>query len=393
MWSDLLERIRQIVLTGYETCDRNQRTADGLDAVLASDTEFAIAPAARLARKAMRKMADIGMRMPVALCDRNETLWGGTVCGVPVMSYDEFATKWPRGAVWVASAMYDSSIRSLVAKLGLPQVVPYPYLAHCLPEMFATREYAGLTESVFAANAMSSIEKLATLVADDRSREVLLSKVLFYLTNEKSLLDSIRSQETIYWDASVVQIRPDEVIVDAGAYRGDTLEAYLGVSQGAYRRYYAFEPDPLVIASLRAVASKDLSRIECVEYGVSDQRDRIAFSISGSADTNAVRQGHIDSGDIAYLNVTDLDSFFAGKTPPTFIKMDVEGEERRALAGARSLLQTHKPVLAVSVYHYPQDLWEIPLMIAAGTPGARIYLRHYTREVDDTVCYSVPMES
>jgi hypothetical protein len=48
-------------------------------------------------------------------------------------------------------------------------------------------------------------------------------------------------------------------------------------------------------------------------------------------------------------------------------------------------------VLAISAYHYPSDLWAIPLLLARIAPGARLYLRHYTREFDDTVCYSVPL--
>ncbi len=36
---------------------------------------------------------------------------------------------------------------------------------------------------------------------------------------------------------------------------------------------------------------------------------------------------------------------------PTFIKMDIEGAELDALAGARRSIQTHRPILSISVYH------------------------------------------
>lgn len=391
MWINLLNKIRQIVSAGYESCDRTLRANHGLDSILAGNTNFAIAPAARLTRKALRKMTDGGMRIPIALCDRNQALWGTAICGVQVMSYEDFAAKWPDSSMWVASALHDSAIREFLAERGFRYVVPYPYIAHVFPDVFATREYAGLTESVFAVSAISKIEKLCELLADDRSREVLLSKVLFYLTYDKSLLDRVRSRDTIYWDSTVMRLRRNEVIVDGGAYRGDTLEDFLIASHGVFRRYYAFEPDPLVQQSLRTVAGCDPLRIECVECGLSEKRNRIAFSVSGTADTSVAGQSPEASGDVTYLNVTDLDSFFAGKEPPTFIKMDIEGEERRAIAGAEFLIEKYRPTLAVSVYHHPHDLWEIPLLIAERTTNARIFLRHYTREVDDTVCYAVPM--
>ena len=225
MWGTAFEQIRDIVSGGFPRWDRHLRAANGLDGVLAHDKPFAIAPAARIARRAVLKFAESG-RAPVALCDRNQALWGTAVCGVPVMSYEEYAARWPEGTLCVASSLHDSDICAFAASRGIQHVVPYPCLAHCSSEMFGTREYAGMTESVFHPDTMPSIERLLDLLADDHSRQVLLSKVLYYLTYDKSLLDGIRSQETMYWDATVVRLRTDEVVVDGGASRGDTLQAY-----------------------------------------------------------------------------------------------------------------------------------------------------------------------
>lgn len=70
--------------------------------------------------------------------------------------------------------------------------------------------------------------------------------------------------------------------------------------------------------------------------------------------------------------------------------MDIEGAETEALLGAAGLLGNTSPKLAISAYHFPTDLWTIPLLMDRLTPGSRLYLRHYTREVDDTVCYAIP---
>ena len=106
-----------------------------------------------------------------------------------------------------------------------------------------------------------------------------------------------------------------------------------------------------------------------------------------SADSRRLRDD--EEGGIAVPAVS-LDQFFETITPPTLIKMDIEGAEADALKGTTTLIARHAPVLAVSAYHYPSDLWTIPLVLHRLAPESKILLRHYTYEIDDTVCYAVP---
>jgi hypothetical protein len=75
---------------------------------------------------------------------------------------------------------------------------------------------------------------------------------------------------------------------------------------------------------------------------------------------------------------------------PTYIKFDIEGAEHDALLGATATLQSDMPVLAVSAYHKPEDLWDLPLLIRAIRPDYRMYLRRYSDERWETVLYAVP---
>ena len=56
---------------------------------------------------------------------------------------------------------------------------------------------------------------------------------------------------------------------------------------------------------------------------------------------------------------------------PTLIKMDIEGSEIEALNGCQKMIASVKPDLAVSVYHAPDHLWKIPLLINKLNPGYR----------------------
>ena len=75
--------------------------------------------------------------------------------------------------------------------------------------------------------------------------------------------------------------------------------------------------------------------------------------------------------------------------PVTFIKMDVEGFELRALQGAEGLIRRDQPLLAICGYHKQSDLWEIPLYMKNILPDHHILLRNYVGIIE-YVFYAVP---
>lgn len=60
---------------------------------------------------------------------------------------------------------------------------------------------------------------------------------------------------------------------------------------------------------------------------------------------------------------------------PDFIKMDIEGAEFDALRGAEQVIRTHKPRLAVCLYHRIDDMWRIPLLLKQFVPEYRFYCK------------------
>ena len=58
-----------------------------------------------------------------------------------------------------------------------------------------------------------------------------------------------------------------------------------------------------------------------------------------------------------------------------FIKMDIEGAERHALAGARRLLAVHKPRLAICIYHGADDPEVVPRVVLAANDNYQTFRR------------------
>lgn len=87
-------------------------------------------------------------------------------------------------------------------------------------------------------------------------------------------------------------------------------------------------------------------------------------------------------------NITNIYSCLADDTSRR-IKMDLEGAELHALQGAEQTIRRYRPKLAVSIYHNPEDIWEIPELILKLHPDYRLYLRHYSIAAAETVVYAI----
>jgi FkbM family methyltransferase len=357
-----------------------------LDDVLAGRRRAVIYPAARMGREAARRLTSIGVDV-VAFGDQDPTLQGGFIDGLPVLSPAEVSANHRGDAILVSSTMHDSAIRENLEARGCASVLPVGYLNLRLPDVFGAREYDGASRAVADPANRADIEAAYSLLGDRESRQVFEGKLGYYLSLDKACLDDIRSASTIYFDRSVYKLGAEEVVVDGGAYVGDTLTSFLGHSAGRFRSYVAFEPDPASFERLAAVAAHDPSRITAVQAGLASATSNARFLGTRGADSRLLRGDESGGEEVLVLG---LDEYFERRSAPTLIKMDIEGAEADALRGASRLLRASLPTLAISAYHFPTDLWRIPLLVEKLMPGSRLYLRHYTREVDDTVCYAVP---
>jgi hypothetical protein len=70
--------------------------------------------------------------------------------------------------------------------------------------------------------------------------------------------------------------------------------------------------------------------------------------------------------------------------------MDIEGAELNALHGAEQTIRTFKPKLAISVYHKPNDLAEIPSYLNNLGLGYEFFLDHFTIYGGETVLFANP---
>ena len=352
--------------------------------VLSGEQPVILYPAARMARHAAGELRRMGAKV-LGFGDGNASLCGTKVDGLPVLTAEQIAAQHKDAAVFVCSVIYDSAICDNLKARGCVAVVPVTYLIHKLPDVFLSRDYKQAFDHAINPQHRAAIRATYDALGDDESRAVFRAKLEYYLTFEKQLLNAIECPHPIYFDRDILPLLPDEVFVDGGAFTGDTLADYLRECAGKFKAYYAFEPDPSNFEKLKTVAGSD-PRIHPLKFGLSEKSGTLRFLSTSTVDAKFLRD---DEAGGESLDVVSLDAFFADRTPPTLIKMDIEGSEAGALNGAARVIKQHAPRLAISIYHYPTDLWELPLLMKKLNPDYCLSIRHYGRELADTVCYAV----
>lgn len=152
-------------------------------------------------------------------------------------------------------------------------------------------------------------------------------------------------------------LRPGMTAYDIGANYGmhSLLMARRVTGEG---RVYAFEPVPHIQAHLREnISLNAFSNVEVVEAAISDKNGEAVFFRGIHEGAGHLKVFSEDSDSIR-VKTTTLDSFVFDRNaqPPDFIKMDVEGEEGRVLAGAERVLAEFRPICLIDLHNPEQDL-------------------------------------
>jgi FkbM family methyltransferase len=147
------------------------------------------------------------------------------------------------------------------------------------------------------------------------------------------------------------RVRPGDVVIDCGAYVGDYTREAL---QAGASTVVAIEPSPENLACLRRNVQND-SRAIIVSKGVWNKDGQLALNVSATSTIcNGVRE--VDAARATkevLVPVTRLDSIVAelGLKRVDVIKMDIEGAEPEAVAGAPETLKKFNPLVIIATEH------------------------------------------
>ena len=186
--------------------------------------------------------------------------------------------------------------------------------------------------------------------------------------------------ECQYFD--VFEPEENEVFIDAGSYDGETILDFVQWTEGKYDKVIALEPLSDMSGRIKTMCrDRDLRHIELYEAAAWNKEERLFF-------TEDMTGSKVEADGGIAIKGMDLDHI-AKEDRVTFIKMDIEGSELKALKGAKTIIQRERPKLAISLYHKPEDIVELPAYVLELVPEYKFYIRHYCSDVCETVLYAI----
>lgn len=209
-------------------------------------------------------------------------------------------------------------------------------------------------------------------------------------THDISALEVFLLNQYTYPSVEPIEVKPGDVVLDAGACWGDT-SLYFAAKAAPGGRVFAFEMSGenanLLEANLRKNPGIGDS-VEIVRRPLADVSGQtIWFKDAGAAS----RVDMADNGGVAMKTIS-IDDFVAerGLDRVDFIKFDIEGAERHALDGARTTIQKHRPKLAISIYHLPDDPFVIADQVLSLSDDYELTVRGVCKNFGEIVLFCNP---
>jgi FkbM family methyltransferase len=331
-----------------------------------------------------RGLAEHLLRHDVEVVGLLDRALGGMCAGRPIEHPDH--ADWAKDLPVVLGlhnpTVSAASLRDGLLAAGHPQVVSTVEALRWLGSQgLMVDSYWLSSDPSLPESASSSIAALRPRLGDEASRR-LLDQLTAY--RARGVIDDLPEPLPLaeqYFAPDLLGRIDLSRILDCGAFDGDTLRA-LAARGVSVEWVLALEPDPTSFAALAGTA-RDLSLPAiCLPVGAWQRTESVGFTADGRSSSS------VDPAAVFRMQAVAIDELLAG-SGPSFIKMDIEGAELAALAGARRTIEMHRPGLALSVYHRPTDLWEIPLWVQAHG-DYDLYLRQYGENGFDTVLYALP---
>ena len=317
---------------------------------------------------------------------------GKNIYGKNVISLDEFEQKYAdRKCALVIGSIY---IKMIIDKLVNRE---FYQIEDCIifdmksiydkKKKLNLKEFININDMQFVKE---NYEKLYEICSDGESRKIIdvMKRVYFDKYVGLDVYEGICTCEPQYFTEKIVSIlrKRKNNIVDGGAFQGELLSDLLHY-EIPIEELVLFEADTenykKILENLKGSELKSL----CVAINQGLWNKNGFLYLDGVGDTCKISEKKTDRR----ISVISIDEFYQNKRVD-FIKMDIEGAELSALKGAEKTIKRDRPILAICIYHSPEDFVGIPIYLDNLLENYTFNILHHTNEYVESILYAIQNE-
>lgn len=300
--------------------------------------------------------------------------------GYPWIS-EEYFVKHPElleGASLIIASQWHEDIYNRLKEKGVNLSDCHVINVHKWPP-FHNKEVVSLDDDRYG--------QLATTLSDEASRTLLghilknrrdikTKRYTWLMPYHKQPLNFATED---YWiTRKAVRKNTRAVVIDCGAYTGDSIAPLCSAIGTGISHYYAFEPALQQYSDLQNFArfSPEYGELVIINKGVSSANTELNFydNVERPKGSRFVDQPECSTCKVPVQTLDSLEIPDSEEPFDLFIKMDVEGSEMDALRGAEKLILSRKPALAICAYHLENDILDISFYLKSLVPEYKLYL-------------------
>jgi FkbM family methyltransferase len=199
----------------------------------------------------------------------------------------------------------------------------------------------------------------------------------FWNPKGNALFFDLAEQDIDIYGKDAEAVHAGDVVLDCGANVGTFTRTAL---KAGAARVVTFEIDPRNLAALKRTFSEEISagKVTVVEKGVWDKPGSFEGKFYRNTNLNSMvmaeRTETREQPIVKQVPLVPIDMALdeLGISHVDFIKMDVEGAEPKALAGARQTILRDKPRLSIATENEPDDIKTVPAWVNSLNVGYRL---------------------
>jgi FkbM family methyltransferase len=302
--------------------------------------------------------------------------------GIPLLKLEEWTRSHDPHFSQVIIAIHnrDDDLRPIYEtflRLGFDRIISLVEFVNIFPNEQPFRYWLANSELYYGA--LDRIVNALSTLKDSCSVANYLDIIQYRLSGNPNALKQ-PSLEDQYTPFDCPQWPSPLRLIDCGAYDGDTIQTF--AQKGFELEAIAtFEPDPSNYRNL----VRNLREVESINIPCATGAENFLCKFeTGMGEAGAV----LSNGNtiVQSVKIDDVLPRFRSN----LIKMDVEGAEIDSLLGCKNVIGRYRPGLAISLYHRPTDLWEIPLLLDSWDLGYEFFIRCHRFNTFDSVLYAFP---